>query len=457
MRQYKELVKEVLLNGKRKSNRTGVDTLSIFGWQSVYDLNEGFPLLTTKKVNFNLVYHELMWFLRGETNISTLKAPQLWKPWADKSGECGPIYGKQWVDWDMYCINPVINIPIDDQDISPFVPTALGVGAMGNYKTRVSDPVATMLKELWNGILKRCYSPKHIAYPIYGGRGVFMDKRWLIFENFQKDVKKLPNWELKLEFPKEYSLDKDFYCSNVYSPETCIWANKKEQSVNCGNTYPFKALSPNGVEIVFSSINKAAKDLGLTDTCISNCLNNKQKTHKGWTFTRIEEPVGYKVRYRNFNQIRALIASLKHNPDSRRHCVSAWNTSELERMSLTPCHSFFQCNVADGVLDLQMYQRSADIAIGVPFNIASYALLLTMLAKECNLKPGRFIHTIGDAHIYVNHIEGLKVQLDREEKLLPVLAIKNQPFEDFYTRDTTDDYVLSGYDPHPFIRFEVAV
>lgn len=262
MHQYLSLVAEVLEKGEKKEDRTGTGTLSIFGMQRKYDLREGFPLLTTKKVKFDAVLYELLWFLRGSTNINddlTQHTP-IWNAWADENGELGPVYGKQWRDWE----------------------------------------------------------------------------------------------------------------------------------------------SKDG---------------------------------------------------RHIDQIQNVIDQIKTNPNSRRLIVNAWNVGEIDKMALPPCHMFFQFYVVNGRLDCQLYQRSADIALGVPFNIASYAVLMMMIAQECNLEPGIFTHTMGDAHIYLNHVEGLKEQLTRTPKKLPTLRIAKKPFWDL----KFEDFELVGYEHDPFIKFEVAV
>ncbi len=271
MEQYLNLVRHVLENGEEKSDRTGTGTISVFGTQSRYDLRQGFPILTTKKVLFSGVLRELLWFLKGSTNINddlTQHTP-IWDAWADDQGELGPIYGYQWIKWPSY-------------------------------------------QETEDGILTK----GHI------------------------------------------------------------------------------------------------------------------------------------------NQIQNALDLIKTNPDSRRILVSAWNVADIHRMALPPCHLLFQFYVApSGRLDCQLYQRSADIALGVPFNIASYALLLSMMAQTCNLTPGYFIHTIGDAHIYINHIEGLKEQLTRIPYALPRLKIAERPLFDLHY----DDFELEGYKHHPFIKFKVSV
>ena len=257
-------MRRVIKHGAKKTDRTGTGTVSVFGYQMRFDLAEGFPLLTTKKVHTKSIIHELLWFLKGDTNIKYLKdnGVSIWDEWADENGNLGPVYGYQWRSW----------------------PTPDG---------------------------------KHI------------------------------------------------------------------------------------------------------------------------------------------DQISEVIDMIKKNPDSRRMIVSAWNVSEIPKMKLPPCHAFFQFYVADGKLSCQLYQRSADIFLGVPFNIASYALLTLMIAQVCDLKPGEFVHTLGDAHLYSNHLEQTDLQLSREFRKLPILkmnpAVKN--IFDF----KFEDFSIEGYDPHPHIKAAVAV
>lgn len=264
MKQFHDLLQHVLDHGTVKSDRTGTGTTSVFGYQSRYNLQEGFPLLTTKKLHTRSIFYELLWFLRGETNIQFLKDNKvtIWDEWASENGDLGPIYGKQWRYWE-------------------------------------------------------------------------------------------------------------------------------------------------------SSDGKTV------------------------------------------DQISNVIAQIKNNPDSRRHLVIAFNPGDVEKMALPPCHAFFQFYVANGKLSCQLYQRSADIFLGVPFNIASYALLTHMVAQVCDLQVGDFVHTLGDAHIYSNHMEQVKLLLSREARPLPKLklnpAIKNI-FDFKY-----EDIEITGYDPHPVIKAEVAV
>ena len=264
MKQYHDLLRHILDTGVQKHDRTGTGTISCFGYQMRFDLKEGFPLVTTKKVHLKSIIHELLWFLKGETNIQYLKenGVSIWDEWADENGELGPVYGKQWRSWE-------------------------------------------------------------------GANGVVVD------------------------------------------------------------------------------------------------------------------------------QVKDLIDQIKKNPDSRRLIISAWNVAELPKMALMPCHSLFQFYVANGELSCQLYQRSADVFLGVPFNIASYALLTLMVAQVCDLKPGSFVHSFGDVHIYNNHIDQVNLQLSREPFPLPTMKLNPEVKDIFGFK--FEDFTLENYQSHPGIKAPVAV
>jgi len=264
MQVYHDLLQHILKNGTQKTDRTGTGTISVFGYQMRFDLSEGFPLVTTKKVHLKSIIHELLWFLQGATNIKYLKenGVSIWDEWADERGELGPVYGKQWRSWE-------------------------------------------------------------------GANGVVVD------------------------------------------------------------------------------------------------------------------------------QVKDLIDQIKKNPDSRRLIISAWNVADLPKMALMPCHTLFQFYVADGKLSCQLYQRSADVFLGVPFNIASYALLTLMVAQVCDLKPGDFVHTFGDVHIYNNHIDQVNLQLSRTPYPLPQMKL-NTAVKDIFDFKF-DDFMLENYQCHPAIKAPVAV
>lgn len=264
MKQYMELMQDILDNGAKKEDRTGTGTFSVFGRQLRFNLEEGFPLITTKKLHIRSIIYELLWFLNGDTNIKYLKdnGVSIWDEWADENGELGPVYGYQWRSWP----------------------------------------------------------------------------------------------------------------------------------------------APNGEKI---------------------------------------------------DQISKVVDQIKNKPDSRRHIVTAWNPADVDNMALPPCHALFQFYVADGKLSCQLYQRSADFFLGVPFNIASYALLTVMMAQQCDLLPGDFVWTGGDVHLYSNHIEQAKLQLSRKPKPLPQLEIRRKPASIFDYR--YEDFEILNYDPHPGIKAPVAV
>lgn len=293
MKQYHDLMQHVLDHGVRKDDRTGTGTISVFGYQMRFDLSEGFPLITTKKLHIKSILHELLWFIQGDTNIRYL----------DQNGV------RIWDDW------PFAKFQKSDD---------YNGETIKEFAQRVADDEAFAAK--WGDL-----------GPVYG-------YQWR-------------NWP-----------------------------------------------SPNGEAV---------------------------------------------------DQLLDVIEQIKKNPDSRRHIVSAWNPGMIENMALPPCHAFFQFYVADGKLSCQLYQRSADIFLGVPFNIASYAMLTHMIAQVCNLEVGDFVHTLGDAHIYINHIDQVNEQLSRDFRTLPKLAVN--PEVNNILDFKFDDFAIEGYDPHPHIKAQVAV
>ena len=307
-KEYLDLCKYILDNGIEKEDRTGVGTKSIFGYQMKFDLNNGFPLLTTKKVNFNLVWSELLWFIKGDTNIKFLleNNNNIWNEWAFK----------KWVESDEY----------NGPDMTDF------------------------------------------------------GHRTLVDEDFAKDYKE------QMKFFKEKILTDDEF-SKKYG--------------DLGNVYGKQWRNFNGVD-----------------------------------------------------QLKNVIEQIKQNPSSRRLIVSSWNPAEVDTMALPPCHSLFQFYVSDGKLSCQLYQRSGDVFLGVPFNIASYSLLTILIAKECNLGVGEFVHTLGDAHIYNNHFDQVNEQISRIPYDLPSLKINE--FQSIFDLKISD-VELVNYESHPFIKAPIAV
>lgn len=307
-KEYLDLCKHILDNGIEKKDRTGVGTKSIFGYQMKFDLNNGFPLLTTKKVNFNLVWSELLWFIKGDTNIRFLlqNNNNIWNEWAFK----------KWVESDEY----------NGPDMTDF------------------------------------------------------GHRTLVDEDFAKEYKE------QMKFFKEKILT-DYEFSNKYG--------------DLGNVYGKQWRNFNGVD-----------------------------------------------------QLKNVIEQIKENPSSRRLIVSSWNPAEVDTMALPPCHTLFQFYVSDGKLSCQLYQRSGDVFLGVPFNIASYSLLTILIAKECNLEVGEFVHTLGDAHIYNNHFDQVNEQISRTPYDLPSLKINE--FQSIFDLKISD-VELVNYESHPFIKAPIAV
>lgn len=487
--QYLDLLAHIRHHGRDRGDRTGVGTRSVFGRQMRFDLAENFPLLTTKKMFWKGVVEELLWFLSGSTNVNDLDAVRhWWTSWAGPEGDLGPIYGRQYRNarwWDE--VEPAI---FGKPETQP--EPSLGKHKRAPHSTP-SEQEQT-LKTVWREMVKRCYNESCKAYKSYGGAGVHVCDRWLNFENFLEDAVKLPGWHLKKEYPGEYSLDKDARRgSNRYGPDTCMWASEREQNANRRNSRPFTANSPDGKSVVFSSIGEAAREESLNVSAVHRCLNGGLKSHKGWRdFRYLLGPAEGKIRFRDVDQLKNLLASIKHDPMSRRLIFNLWNTPAMEHAGLPCCHGnmvqfyceplsllerlenavrigfqeanilgewdhdeFDSANVPRYRLSCQMYQRSGDMFLGVPVNIASYALLTTMIAAECNMIPGEFVHTLGDAHIYHNHFDAVDKQLQRTPYAGPDLEITGT---DFRVLDATDSNIhLINYQSHPAIKAPVAV
>ncbi len=467
MKQYTDLVQDILTNGVSSDDRTGTGTRSVFGRQFKFNLAEGFPLLTTKKTWWKGVLIELLWILQGQTNVSWLKSygVHIWDKWADKNGELGPVYGMQLRKWEGIEVNRIKTFDIPDQ--SSIKGTHVGIGLLGNIDSIKMHPMYSKMYYTWYHMIKRCYHKKSHAYKSYGGRGIFVDTRWLTFTNFFADIQKLENWSLKMEYPDDYSLDKDFYQSNKYGPDTCRWASSTEQSVNIrSNTNFFEAEDPNGHKTIHYGLKTFCKKYNFNSTAISPVLKGEVLTNYKWKFKKLPIPEGYIARYKEIDQLRNIISEIKHNPSSRRIVYTLWNVTDLPRMSLVPCTGIAtQFYVREGKLSCATYQRSADVFLGVPFDIASYACLVHLIAAECNLLVGDLIYNFGDAHIYNNHLDQCREMLTREPKQLPKLTVNlAMPLLDFLDRvkfmdwDEIQTHVsLTGYDPHPAIKGELSV
>jgi thymidylate synthase len=436
MQSYLSLLDDILRNGEPHTDRTGVGTLSVFGRQWRHDMRTGFPLLTTKKMPLRWVFEELRWFLSGSTNEKDLskEGVDIWKEWRNNDDELGPVYGKQWRHQDTIRLVKQIHRPRpskqkfetpEGMDKShSYQPSFCGVACMGSIMGQPGGEKHFLL-ETWKGMIQRCYYPSHQAFDNYGGRGVWVCDRWLVFSNFVEDFELIEDWELKAEYPGDYTLDKDMSGSNVYSPATCRWASKREQSVNTADIRAFKATGADGSEIISTSAAGFAREHGLIKQSILACIRGRQSQHKNWLFEPLPPaPDGFQLVYREVDQIKTLLAQISQTPNSRRLVVSAWNPLENGTMSLVPCHTLWQLKChGQSEMSLHLYARSIDSFLGLPFNIASYALLLSMLCAATDRRPRELIISFGDLHLYTNHIEQAKLQLQRKPHTLPILGL----------------------------------
>lgn len=467
--QYERLLKDVLDNGKPRHDRTGVGTRAVFGRQLRYDLQAGFPRITTKYVPMKPIKAELLWQIEGSTSEPRLRelGAGWWAPWADQDGDLGPVYGRQmrlsalvqpvkpWI-FDPPEIEslPMSGVKHRGKDVN--LRNTYGVGYYGDADFKA--PEYHWLVNIWRQMIRRCYEPKCKSYKGHGAQGVHVDARWHCFANFQRDAATIPGWIMKLEYPDQYSLDKDIlHASNRYGPDTCMWASRTAQDVNRVNSTPVLATSPDGGRVMRPSIGSFQRNEGLNPSAVHRCLTGLLHKHHGWSdFERMIAPEGMVLRYNQVDQLAQVIASLKHDPMSRRHIINLWSPAATPFMALPPCHGVvIQFFVNDGRLSCSMYQRSADLFLGLPTNLASYALLTHMLAQQTGLSVGELIWSGGDCHIYDNHVEQAKTQLEREVYPFPRLRLKK--------RESIDDYHMSDidasedYQHHGVLRAPVAV
>ena len=462
--EYLKLLQDVLDNGAQKGDRTGTGTLSVFGRQIRHDLSHGFPLLTTKKIHFKAIVHELLWFISGDTNVKYLQdnGVKIWDEWKQQYS----------LDRELIWVSPKIKEYTEYNGDYSYK----GINAS-------ADSIEAKLAGVWTRMLSRCYDSSSHNFHMYGACGISVCKEWHDCRQFIEDVKKLPHFEYKLENWNEFELDKDYYQSNQYGPDTCVWLSTEENNMYMKTAKPIQATDTEGNIYLGISLTDLSNKIGMSRSSIHRMLVDgkptcyKQGNRKfiGWEFDYIKDadkvlrlklidkgdlgPV-YGHQWRNFNgsgidQLTEVIQRIKDKPNDRRLIISAWNPMDVPKMALPPCHCFMQFYVSNGKLSCQMYQRSADMFLGVPFNIASYALLTMMIAQVTGLQPGEFIHTFGDTHIYNNHIDQVKLQLSRRPYLLPIVKlnpnVKN--IEDF----KYEDIELTHYISHDSIKAKVAV
>ncbi len=512
---YEDLLRQVIADGTLKTDRTGTGTVSLFGPQMRFDLQEGFPLITTKKVHMKSIIYELLWFLQGNSNVAWLQehGVKIWNEWADSNGNLGPVYGVLWRYAPAESFNDIIQVKKRTDDYKDFIysfkelepaidcdlnteemwavekfgtdknhkNTSYRVQFKSGYITTISRPNWKTLKNtqssdrykksifgvgflgekveaseklynLWRNMMVRCYNPNNPSYKFYGARGVTVSPIWHSFENFVKTIGNVPLYHLWNNTEGQYDLDKDYFGSQVYSPSTTIFLQKQ---VNARISSDGSAIQVKNVK--YSDWAHFQLLSGLrADNAKSRLMNGK--TYKDYSpedvvILKSTENSLWRPRV-YYDQIADVIDQIKVNPDSRRLIVSAWDPAALPFQALPACHAFFQFYVADGKLSCQLYQRSGDLFLGVPFNIASYSLLTHMIAQQTGLEVGEFVWTGGDTHIYSNHMEQVAEQLSREARPFPTLKLKKRDSIDDYE---FEDFEIVGYDPHPAIRAQVAV
>lgn len=333
----------------------------------------------------------------------------------------------------------------------PYLPSICGVACRGVVDRGSFDK----LYSIWHDMIHRCYGENRDNNKWYKDAGVKVSDRWLVFENFVKDYKLLPRWELKEVFPEDYSLDKDVFISNIYDVSTCRWSSKKEQNTNSSQVPSFKAIGPDGNVYFGRGSSAFSEEFNLSKGMVKQCVQGRYKSHRGWRFEKSDE----EYVYTETDQLKEVVAKLKLGIDDRRLIVNAWHPSELNEQVLPCCHLLYQFGLSGGKLHLSLYQRSCDLPLGVPFNVAGYAWLLSVIAHITNHRVGYLNHFMHDIHIYENQIPGVIEQLNRDPKEKPELVINPmiQSLEDLETWVTADDFWLEGYDPHPPIKFPFAV
>ena len=438
---YIETLKTILDTGTTKSDRTGTGTINVFGLEIRHNLAEGFPLLTTKKVHFKSVVHELLFFLSGSTNTSYLEQHnvKIWKEWQDLNGNLGPVYSHQWRNAGGKHKNRV-------QPMPAFKPT----------KERSTIPLNEIDSKLyitWKSIVSRCYNTNKDNYKYYGGRGVYLCTRWLTATNFISDAKLIDGWNDKIKDWDNFQIDKDIAGDGFsYSPQTCIWVSK-ELNMQARTNKIYQLVHENGNTEEVTNPTVFRKLHSISQGNFDSMLRGNRNKAGGWSLISVTD------LDEGQDQILNLIKNLKTNPDSRRLLVDAWNVPDLPYMALPPCHYSFQCYVADNKLSMIVNQRSADMFLGVPFNIASYALLTHMLAQICELEVGELIWRGGDCHIYLNHIDQVNKQIGRHSRgeVYPLPSIELDKdimdIDDF----TYEDITLCNYQSGSSIKGDVSV
>lgn len=466
--QYLDLASRVLREGTLQANRTSQKALTIDGAMMQFDLDFGFPLLTTKTVYYKQAFAELIGFLRGLDNAQDFadlgckwwfkdaneNTQWLASPHRKGENDLGRVYGVNWRKWR----------------VTPgFYPSKLREGIEATYLEKGNGSGSTKhpLGKTWEGMMARCYDRNSPSYPLYGARGVTVCSRWLEFKAFAEDAETLPGWELKKNNPEAFAvqLDKDVRGDGFYySPESCTWVSCKDNQ-NQKVMYRSYVVEKDGVEYAFSNISDFCKAHGIEGKNFSDLWtgNKNAKVRSGFTLVRVDD---IKKEEPCIDQVQVALdlirAANKTGVASRRIIINAWRPDEFDQMALPPCHVAyeFMVNVEKGELNMSMWQRSCDLFLGVPMNIATSALMLTLFAAATGMKPGRFTHFLSDVHIYENHIEQMKEQVQRTPRPFPHVAIISKSWATDWDADQMaavhpDNIIVSGYHPHEPIKGEM--
>jgi thymidylate synthase len=441
MKQYKELLTDLLENGTQSTDRTGVGTLRKAGHTMRFDLQQGLPVVTTKKIHMKSVIHEVLWMLSGDTNIRYLVANgvSIWNEWADENGNLGPVYGHQFRNFGAKPAAVAQKKAVLRPGVSV---TYLGVGNGAGSTNHV-------LGKTWEGMMARCYDRNSSSYHLYGAKGVSVCDAWLEFVQFAHDAEQLPGYSAKINADARYVLDKDIRGTGFeYGPDTCIWVTDAANTrANLSTLY---TVAKDGIEYKFVNIRQFCDEHGICSANFSDLWtgNKNAKERGGFTFVK-KEPLR-----KGIDQIQNALDLLRTKPDDRGIIVNAWNAADLPLMALRPCHCMFQLLVIDGKLNLILTQRSCDSFLGVPFNVAFYGLLTHMFAQQTGIEVGELIWNGGDVHLYKNHIEQAGVLLSRPRRPLPQLELRKADSMFDYR---IEDFKIVGYNPWPAIKAPVAV
>ena len=440
-----ELVKESE-QGSLVNDRTGVGTYSLFHRTLRFNLQEGFPLITTKRMGLKSIVGELLWILSGNNNSIDLEDKYgctIWREWGDSNGNLGAMYGHQWRNFG--------GIPVSTPQPNPVLPDGVLPNILGVAYCDLSlpkdDVFIKTVYNTWHGMIARCYLKTKDTYEYYGGKGVYVSNDWLVFSKFLDDIKKLPNWDLKIKNWGAYKLDKDIVGNGFsYSFENCTWATKED---NMKATYNKRhsIINEIGVEVVVDNPIEFYTKHEIAQGNFCSMLRGVRKSAGGWSLVKtIDKRSG-------FDQLAWLISEIKTNPSSRRLYVSSANPNDRFRQALDCCHNYFQVVIKNGKLNLYFQMRSNDVFLGLPYNIASYAALAHMLALECGYEVGELVYSGVDVHLYQNHVEQAKEQLLRKPYKFPKLKINKKPFFEY----KLSDFELENYQCHPTIKAPVAV